>query len=310
MSCAANKPNTRPMNCFTQLSLVTSLASILSISSCSEKPTVEDLQKFTATESYPEDVFLDTVSNKRALIIVAHDDDDCAMSGTIARLTAKGWDIRQLSFTQHLVPGKGINAASIICQGNESILNGGQYRIGLDTMKAPYLPISYEEIDKQFHTEKVSLAIVEKVNDFLPSVIFTLDDVKGGYGHPEHVFISRLVLDLFQNGQLPNQRIYQSVFTPHMEKEIVYTWLGERLKKWGYPNASTLANELYGVEGMPEPDVQVNIREQAQTKMAYLRAYPEDVRKNLRKFLPYYEEFDAETYFSIFDREFFRVIEK
>ncbi len=29
-------------------------------------------------------------------------------------------------------------------------------------------------------------------------------------------------------------------------------------------------------------------------------AYKEDVRKNLRKFIPYFEDFDAATYFSIF----------
>jgi hypothetical protein len=38
-------------------------------------------------------------------------------------------------------------------------------------------------------------------------------------------------------------------------------------------------------------------------------AYPEDVRKKLRKFLPYLKEFDAGTYVSVFDREFFRVLD-
>ena len=39
-------------------------------------------------------------------------------------------------------------------------------------------------------------------------------------------------------------------------------------------------------------------------------AYEEDVRKNIRKFIPHYEEFDAKTYFGIFNQEYFRVIEK
>jgi hypothetical protein len=42
--------------------------------------------------------------------------------------------------------------------------------------------------------------------------------------------------------------------------------------------------------------------------MNYLMTYEEDVRKNLRKFMPYYEEFDAETYFTVFNKEYFRVI--
>lgn len=273
-----------------------------------EKVTVEDLKKFVATETYPNDGFLDTVKNKCALIIVAHDDDDCAMSGTIARLTTKGWNILQLSLQNHVVKKTGKNPAYLICQGNELILKDGYYRIGLDTMKNPYLPIPYKKIKEQFLTEKVAQEIIKRVKDFKPSVIFTLDNEKGGYGHPEHIFISQLVKDLFEEGKIEIQKIYQSVYTNHMEVEIMDKWLAERMKKWGFPPST--ANEVYGIDGMPEPTVQINIVEVAETKMKYLRTYSEDVRKNLRKFIPYYEDFDAKTYFNLFDKEFFRVIEK
>ncbi len=281
----------------------------LSIVSCSYKPTIEELKKFAATEIYPEDNCLDTITNKRALIIVAHDDDDCMMSGTIAKLTANGWTIKQLSFEAHNIPGEDRNAAHIICEGYELILEDGLYRPGVDTVKYPYMPIPYAEIKKRFLYEKVANALVTRINEFNPSVLFTLDNIKGGYGHPDHIFLSQLVLDLYMEGEINPQRIYQSVLTRHMEEEID-KWMIPKMEKWGYPQASPAANELYGIDGMPEADVQINITEQAETKMAYLRAYPENVRKNLRKFLPYYEEFDAETYFSLFDREFFRVIEK
>lgn len=290
--------------------LILSLIVAFQFWSCQEKVSVEDLKKFVATETYPTDIFLDTVSNKRALIIVAHDDDDCAMSGTIAKLSANGWVIRQLSLQNHILTKTGKNPADIICEGNELILEDGYYRIGLDTMKAPYLPIPYEQIKKQFLTEKVSNVIIQKVNKFKPSVVFTLDNIKGGYGHPEHIFISQLVKDIFERGEIKVNKIYQSVYTDHMEKEIVDKWLSKRMKKWGYPNASDIANEMYGISGMPEPTVQIHIAEVAEAKMNYLRAYDEDVRKNLRKFIPYYEEFDAKTYFGVFDKEFFRVIEK
>mgnify|MGYP005818867727 CR=1 FL=1 len=278
--------------------------------SCDEQISLEDLKSFAATEIYPDDLFLDTVSNKKALIIVAHDDDDCAMSGTIAKLTEDGWVIKQLSFKQHIITDQGVNPAHIICQGNEPIIGDELYRIGLDTMKIPWVPIPYEEIDDQFLSEKVAHALVDKVNKFNPSVIFTLDDVKGGYGHPEHIFISKLVLKLFENRELNNERIYQSVYTDNMEREIVDTWLKAKMEKSGYPHASTIANELYSIDGMPEPTVQINIEDQAVTKMVYLRAYPENVKKNLRKFIPYYEEFDAQTYFSVFNKEFFRVLQR
>jgi len=165
-----------------------------------------------------------------------------------------------------------------------------------------------KRLKKQFLHEKVAVALMTRINEFNPSVLFTLDNIKGGYGHPDHIFISQLVLDLFKEGKTDAQRIYQVVLTKHMETEID-KWLTPKMEKWGYPQPSPKANELYGIEGMPEPDVQINISEQAETKMSYLRAYPESVRKNLRKYIPYYEEFDANTYFSLLNREFFRVID-
>lgn len=293
-----------------KIRLIILLTSTLYIVSCANKPSIETLKSFAAIETYPEDTYLDTISNKRALIIVAHDDDDCAMSGTIAKLTAAGWRIKQLSLVTHINEETGKNGAHIICEGNELILSDVFYRKGLDTMQVPYLPIPYEEIDKQFLTEKVARALIEKINIYEPSVIFTLDHLKGGYGHPEHIFISQLVMSLFKEDKISNQRIYQSVFTDHMEEEIVDTWLKAKMEKWNYPHASTIANEMYGIDGMPEPDVQITISKYADTKMNYLNAYPENVKKNLRKFIPYFEYFPAEEYFSIFDREFFSVIEK
>lgn len=291
------------------IKLITLVVLITTIAACTYKPTVEELKKFAATEIYPEDTYLDTVANKRALIIVAHDDDDCVMSGTIAKLTANGWTIKQLSFEVHNTPGENRNAAHIICEGSEKILEDGLYRPGVDTVKYPYMPIPYEEIEKQFLHEKVAAALIARVNEFNPSVLFTFDNIKGGYGHPDHIFISQLVLDLFNEGKINAQLIYQVVITRHMEAEID-RWQKPKMEKWGYPQPGPAADKLYGIDGIPEPDVQINITDQAETKMTYLRTYPENVRKNFRKYIPYYEEFDAKLYFSIFDREFFRIIEK
>ena len=86
------------------------------------------------------------------------------MSGTIAKLTANGWTIKQLSLQNHIVAQTGKNPAHIICQGNELLLQDKNYRIGLDTMKNPYLPIPYAEIEKQFLTKnRVSVSQFFKV---------------------------------------------------------------------------------------------------------------------------------------------------
>jgi LmbE family N-acetylglucosaminyl deacetylase len=291
------------------IKLITLVVLTTAIAACTNKPTVEELKEFAPKEFYPEDNYLDTVANKRALIIVAHDDDDCIMSGTIAKLTSSGWTIKQLSFDVHNIPGEDRNPAHIICEGYERILEDGIYRPGVDTVKYRWRAIPYAEIKTQYLHEKVTDALITKVNEFNPTVLFTLDNIKGWYGNPDHVFLSQLVLDLFNEGTINAERIYQAVITRHMETERD-KWLRPQMERWGFPQTGPTDDEIYGIDGIPEPDVQINISEQAETKMSYLRTYPESVKKNFRKGIPYYEEFDANLYFSIFDREFFRIIKK
>lgn len=283
------------------------ILSIMFISfSCS--PSLNDIKKFAPVENYPEDTYLDTVTVKRALIIVAHDDDDCAMAGTLALLHSKGWKIKQYSFTRHQqeegMPG---HPCEIFSEGNFPIVPDGEYRNPDFYTDIEYMPMKRERFDSVFKKDIITKNLVKLVNEFNPSVIFTLDNEIGGYGHPDHVFLSQMVLDLSRTDAIQPDRIYQSVFTDHMEKQIMEIWLNERLKKWGFPNMYFIAKEVYGVPGMPTPDVEVMITEQAEAKMAYLRGYREDVRKNIRKFIPYYEDFKPEVYFSIFNREFFKI---
>ena len=45
------------------------------------------------------------------------------------------------------------------------------------------------------------------------------------------------------------------------------------MKKVVFNAHGHMANELYGIDGMPEPDVQVNIVDFADLKMNYLMAW-------------------------------------
>jgi len=283
---------------------------LFTFSGCAQAIKLDELTKFAATEIYPDDTYLDTVKNKRALIIVAHDDDDCTMAGTIAKLCSKGWFIKQYCLQNHIDPKTGQNPSNIICQGSELIYKGKFYRRGMDTIKMPYFPISYAQISEQYFSNELSLELKEKINEYNPSIIITLDDSLGGYGHPDHIFISHLVRLIYNSGEIKANRIYQSVYTKHMQDEIINKWLAQNLKKWKFPNTSAIACEMYNIDGMPKPNVQINVFESAEVKMKYLRAYDESVRKNIRKFIPYYERFNANDYFKLFDREFFKVVQK
>ena len=50
------------------------------------------------SEKYPADTYLLSETDKKALIIVAHDDDMATSAGTITLLCKNGWQIREMCF--------------------------------------------------------------------------------------------------------------------------------------------------------------------------------------------------------------------
>jgi len=58
------------------------------------------LNTLAPTEKYPDDDYLSSEPNKKALIIVAHDDDMATTAGTITKLCKNGWQIRELCYYQ------------------------------------------------------------------------------------------------------------------------------------------------------------------------------------------------------------------
>lgn len=270
----------------------------------------EDLKQFAATEVFPDDSLLQEIAAKRAMIVIAHDDDMCAMSGTISSLNKVGWKIAVMSFSKEAER----NAAQI--EACKDILDTvmfvdmtpQQYRNDLAEGKLPYHAIPKETFNQVFNRSNIENEFVKRIIEFQPTVIFTLDNEIGGYGHPEHVFISQMVIDLATDKKITPLYIYQSVYTDRMETSIMKRH-AERLRSWGLPDDEwNQSKSTYHVEGMPEPSVQIDIRDEAKSKMEYLRSYNEREREVLDFFIPEFEKFSAEEYFAIFDREFFRVI--
>ncbi|MBB6609881.1 PIG-L family deacetylase [Pontibacter sp. Tf4] len=288
------------------------LACLTALYSCGG-PTEADLTALAPTETFQDDTFLSAATQKRALIVTAHDDDLVGMSGTIAKLQQNGWDIKQITFTSES-PERDtalVQAAQLIMDDVEFIWKAhDQRRSDFSQTEAPYMPIAKAEIDKVFNKAELAQLLTQKINDYNPTVIFTMDSEIGGYGHPEHVLISQLVADLFNSGTIKAGHIYQTVYPDSMEDKILKERLTKQLEEWGYPNPYMLALEAYNSDGMPEPTTQVNIQEQANTKMEFIRSFREEELNAIGKFIPMFQDFDAETYFKVFDREFFRVITK
>ncbi|MCE3260066.1 MAG: LmbE family protein [Bacteroidetes bacterium] len=287
-----------------------SIAIIVSILySCGPKKS--DIQKLSAEEVFSDDTYLRTVTNKKAMVVVAHDDDPAAMAGTLAKLNAEGWEIKEICLVS-VNPERDsalLVAASYILDEVEFIkMTPKERRPDLDSTVEPYTPIPKESIKSTFRYNELAKLIVDKINEYKPSVIFSLDNVIGGYGHPEHVLVSQLLVDSFATGSIKPERIYQSVYTNSMEKKILRERLTKLLKEWGFPNSYNTVTELYKVDGMPEPDVEINITAYSEKKMSFLLSFSEREKKTIDFFVPHFQNFDHKEYFEVFNREFFRII--
>jgi len=183
-----------------------------------------------------------------------------------------------------------------------------QFRNDLDSNETLYAAIPREKFNEVFNKSIVQTELLKHIREFNPDIIFTLDNEIGAYGHPEHVLISSMVLDLALADSIKPTFIYQNVYTPHMAKTIM-SRQSKKMKEWGLDgNGWENAKAIYKVKGMPEPTTQINILSEAEIKMGYLKSYNERERKTIGFYIPGFEDYSAQEYFSIFDREFFKVI--
>jgi N-acetylglucosamine malate deacetylase 2 len=287
--------------------LLMAIIMITALCACNSR---EEISQFAPVESYPDDTLLQTIGVKRAMIVIAHDDDMCAMAGTMSLLNKAGWQIAVVSITKNPVRNAAqVEACKFILDTVMfAELSPGQIRNDSEEMRESYYAFPKDSFDIIFNRSIIEEEFVKHINSFDPAVIFTLDSEMGGYGHPEHVLISQMVIDLSEEQRITPLYIYQSVYTNHMENTIMRRH-SERMKSWGFPGDEwDRAKIAFGADGMPEPTVQIKITAEAQAKMNYLRSYNKREREVLGFFIPEFEKYTAEEYFTIFDREFFRVL--
>ena len=172
-------------------------------------------------ETFPEDPYLDTIGNKRALIIVAHHDDSYGSMAAAKWLCTRGWDVRAFYFKATSFLRDSVREANGIASTNR-VMN----LIGLKEFTLIEQPlrrdspvsdinVPYSEFAATFRIDTIENVIEDLISVHHPSVIFTMDDIIGLYGHSDHVFVSRAILDVCNrnrsNGSFPVQMIYQCV---------------------------------------------------------------------------------------------------
>ncbi len=270
------------------------------------------LRSLAPKEKYPDDIYLGQESNKTALIIVAHDDDMAGSAGTITKLCKEGWQIREMCFYQqgglYAVKDSLKNPIRKQCLQKVASIQGlagvnpvdFNFRNDMQTEKS-YMPMSYDKFDENYKIDSLEKYIESFISEFRPSVIFTLDDSMGGYGHPDHILVSRIVRQYCMHHRSDSgfsvRKIYQAVFPPSTSEKIL-----SRMPVYRE------ARKVYGIDGMPQPDVQVRIFQYAKYRKACMQAYITE-QNSFKKLWPYYRWYPWWIYFRIFDRDFFHLVE-
>jgi LmbE family N-acetylglucosaminyl deacetylase len=278
----------------------------LGLNSCK---STEDILPFRPAVNYPIDQLLEKISDKRAMVINAHDDDMCGIIGTLSQLKAKGWRIEIVTISQS---DERNTAHKKACKNlADSVaffsMTYPEFRNDWGINKTPYAALPVSEFGNVFNSEKMEQEIIHRVNSFQPSVIFTLDHEIGGYGHPEHVLVCSTVLKLAQTKKINPSYLYQSVYEPSMMEKIMERH-SKRMISWGFPGDGwEKSKQVYQLKTLPQPTVQINIQSEAKVKMKWLFSYNERERKTMDFYVPAFGQYSAEKYFEVFDREFFRV---
>ncbi|MGC4036977.1 MAG: PIG-L family deacetylase [Chitinophagaceae bacterium] len=267
------------------------------------------LSRKAPVEIYPDDTYLASVNQKRAVIIVAHDDDAVSAAGTISALCQAGWNIKELCFynttndtetiDRNIQRQEDTRTVREIEGLSEFTYVNLPFRDMSKSNKPAYMPLSADDFVKQYNRDTLLFYIRRFIDDNQPTVVFTLDNNIGGYGNPDHIVVSRLVLEecvrRANDSSFPVRYIYQPVFTPSMAKNIL-----------GDLPVYKAAISAYGM-GMPAPDVQVSIEEMGAKKKAVMEAYSTE-QNSMKQIWPYYNYYPAKVYFNLFNREFFKTI--
>jgi LmbE family N-acetylglucosaminyl deacetylase len=259
---------------------------------------------------YPE-LVIPTNLEKRAMVAVAHDDDPCAMTGLVYKLIQDGWKVDFVTFyitaeddKSHVDPSirkKELQAYADELGINELHFNDFKMRKGnLDPIDGPYMPIPYAQFDEHFETDSLYSILSGYIQEIRPTIVLSLDDVFGGYGHPEHVLVSKTITDICRSEQMstdfPIKYVYQVVISDLQELKIAHLPVYNEAKK------------VYMTDGVPNPTNELYVGDVTKQMMFGLHVWKSQ-RRNIRKFFPYFQFYPHWIYFKVVDREYYRVLE-
>ena len=251
---------------------------------------------------------------KKALAIFAHPDDEITIIGTMRLLKQQGVETSICYMTRGEA---GLNGSIIdvskIKELADTSLNKLKKSLGQRRTKevdniAEILELNHHEMFDfpDSGTSNVPMDSLKKVvraliQKYQPSVLFTLDDKVGLYGHPDHRNVSRAVLEVFQeNKNKPNfspKKLYQVTLPKQM---IAFALkMADGFRK-NYPKDPS--------KGLPQADVCVNITPFGTYKRNAMLAHVSQ-RPTFDDMQPGFSTIPTSIYFRVFDREYFHIIQ-
>jgi len=248
-------------------------------------------------EQFSSDTF-----QKKALFIFPHADDEAICAGTISKLKEQNYEVGVIVLTDQ---GKEVRHKEFIQSMN---LLDVDYFEQLSVRNTNYNSwndiMENKIINWKGDTVSIKNMLVKKITDFKPSIIFTWDNVIGGYGHPDHILLSQIVNDIFdnQNKYLEDSNSIEKLYMISLSKGLE----NHILNKLDFYKGLI---SRYKQTEIPKPNIAVKISKYAIIKKKVLLAYRSEYKSALSKFFPSFKETDAKKYFELYDREYYIIKE-
>jgi N-acetylglucosamine malate deacetylase 2 len=244
--------------------------------------------------SIPE-LNISIADSARVLVIMPHADDETIAGGLIALLKDKGASIQLLTLCEHNeVRVQELNCAASKL-GIEKVEIAGFVNNKWDNIMQDSIEFWYD------HKDSIKNVISQKINTFKPYFLITYDSEIGGYGHPEHRISAELTEAIFNenkgNHEFAPKKIFQITLSKELERFLVS-------RSPGYD----LAKRLTGSNGLPNPDVSVNIINYWNVKNEAAQCYQSQI-ETLKKFYIVYADKNKDEHINAFNKEYYRVLQ-
>ena len=279
------------------MKLLIQFSILLFLVSCKKKT---DFSVYKNSQDYTIPIWKDNQSNKSALFVFPHPDDEIVCGGTIDQLKKSGWKINLLTLTQG---DKSEKATRLKEWNNASDILGFDNREIYDLINNSWDDVLKNKIEFWYdHQDSIENIVYRSILRYQPSTIFTFDTAFGGYGHPEHQISALAVYHIFEkcksDSLFPVEKILQITLPEkYVQLKIASTEAFVNAKKYTRNSA------------LPAPSVAFDITHNWSIKTNAGLAYVSQ-EATLRKFFLLPDLTDTLHHYTTFDREYYSEISR